>query len=325
MNLSFGRLAAFAVLSASSVCAFAQFDLFVCETTPGGNPNPSSWLGVKHYGFTGSGAAATVKSGLSSTQVSDPGGIVFAGNEVFIGNRHGNSSASSVSRYNFDYSTDALTSNGTITGNSLFGAHGLEFRPGTNELFVTNVGGPVSRFDVTGGGATANGTFFPGFSARDMFFSADGNFAYATSASNFVRRYDFTANSYTDVALANGSILHNGSWYGGSYYLASYGNGNILKVDIDGLGNLTSSVVANVVNAIAVVISPDGQEMFVAQHQNGTVQRLSLSGSNWVSSGAITVNTSGVGDLAIYNPVPEPATMAGLGALAAFVLRRKKR
>ncbi len=319
------RFLALSVLAIVAAPAFAQFDLFVAETRPGSHPNPNEWLGVKHYGFSSSGAAAVAKTGLAAGQLSDPAGLIFSGNELFVANRHANVSASSVSRFVFDQGADTLTANGTITGNSLFGAHGIDFRPGTSDVYVSNVNGPASSFSVTAGGFTNNGTLFPGLSMRDVFFSPDGNFAYATVPSNFVRRYAFATGTYTDIAITGASTLHNGSWHNGSFYLASFGNGNIHKINIDALGNLTTTIVANVPDGISVALSPDGQEMYVGRHFGGDIRRLLWDGSTWTDNGSIMVNGVGVGDIAIYSSVPEPFSLAVLAGFAAFTVRRKRR
>lgn len=321
------RLKSLALLSSvvlPAVC-LAQFQLVVAETRPGAVGNPNDWLGVKRYSFASNGAPAVELSGIAPSLLRDPGGLTWRNGELCVANRHGNGAPSSVSRFLYNAGTDSFDPNGTITGNSLFGSHGLEFRPGTNELYVSNVSGPVSGFDVSPGSATPIGTFLPGAS-RDVLFDPTGQFMYKLDgASGSLTKYRFSDGLVTTLPVTSASGLHYGVWQGGSYYAASYGNAFIHRIDFDSTGDIASSeVVAVVGQGISVAFSPDGQEMFVGRHTTGDIARFLWSGSNWAPAGSIVVNGIGVGDLQTI-PIPEPGVLAvftGLGL--ALVLRRRR-
>ena len=102
------------------------FLLFVTESPPGpGNQNPATWRGVQRHSLTGSGAEMIAGTSIDKDAVADPAGLAYSEtlSEVFVGNRHGNvaadGTAGSISRFRYDKGTQALTPNGTITGNGL--------------------------------------------------------------------------------------------------------------------------------------------------------------------------------------------------------------
>lgn len=310
-------LAAVSVVSASAM----SYQLLVAETAPGSN-GPAFWAGIQRYNIAGSGAAATAGNGIDKTLLNDPAGLAInSAGELFVGNRHGNGAASSVDRFNYNSGTDMWDANGDITGNSLFGAHGLNFSK-TGELFVTNVNGPISRFTFSGGVATANGTMGSGAS-RDIFFSDDGRWAYVTQGvSGSLLKYDLSnGNLVNTFGIAGAAGLHNGTMRNGSLYVAAFGSNSVHKILFDANGDVaSSSILVNPSGAISVDLSPDGQEMYVGSHTGNAVFRYLWNGSSWDANGSIDIG-HGVGDILV---VPEPATFAvlGLGLLAAR--RRRK-
>lgn len=303
--------------------AQAQFQMLVTETTAGA---VGPWMGVRRYNVAGTGGAATLGNGIASSAVSDPAGLAFDGNgELFVGNRHGNSAASSISRFVYNAGTDTYDANGTITGNSLFGVHGLNFSP-DGELFASNVNGPVSRFTFPGGTPTANGTMGSGPS-RDVFLSADGLWAYVTQGvTNQLLKYNVATGALVNsfgIAGANG--LHNGSWRGNQLFVAGFNSGTVSRIDFDANGDVSGNTNFSSAAPIALDFSPDGQEMFVASHTSGFITRYSASGSSWVESGTISTGVN-LGDLLIAgDPVPEPAAISVLALGGLALLRRRRR
>lgn len=313
---------AFAVLVGS---ATAQFQLLVTET-PSGSVGPGQWMGVRRYNVAGTGGAATLGNGIATANVSDPAGLAFsASGELFVANRHGNSAASSVSRFLYNSGTDTYTANGTITGNSLFGSHGLNFSA-TGELFASNVNGPVSRFTFPGGVPTPNGTIGSGPS-RDVFLSADGRWAYVTQGvSSQLLKYDLTTgNLVNSFNIGGASGLHNGSWLGNDLYVAGFNSSTISRIQFDANGDVMASSNFSSNAPIALDFSPDGQEMFVASHTGGMITRYGLVSNNWVQQGQITTGIH-LGDLIIAGePVPEPASMAAVAMGIGALLRRRRK
>ncbi|MBI1333422.1 MAG: PEP-CTERM sorting domain-containing protein [Armatimonadetes bacterium] len=304
----------------------SPFEILVTESFMGSNSNSNLWQGIQRYGFSGTGSSATSLTGISASQVSDPVGLFYNGGELFVGNRHGNSFASSISRFTFDAGTDSFTSNGTITGNGLFGVHGVWVRPGTNDLYAANVNSGLSIFSITSSSATANGTLLSG-PMRDVTFSADGANLYATQGVNgTLTRYNFATSSVTNYSISGASGLHFGAWLNDDLYVSDFGTGQVFDVKFDANGAVTgSSVVANVGGAIGVAFSPDQQEMFVSSHTGNKIDRFLYDSGNssWNYESTIATGTN-MGDIQVI-PVPEPASFAVLGIGALALMRRRKK
>lgn len=315
-------LAAIAMVAVS----FADYELYVSESPAGpGNQNPNTWGGVRRYNIDGAGVASAM-SGIAKTQVFDPQSMVFnASGELFISNRHGNTQASSVGRFIRDGSNNWV-SNGSVTGNSLFGVHGTTFNPITGEMFAGNVNGPISRFTDSGGTYTPNGTINSG-AVRDVIASTDGNFVYVSTLGSTLRRFNIALNSFIDYSIGT-TLVHELSWRNGDLYGASFSGGSagVYKFTVDGTGAITATTqVASVANAIGVAFSPDGNEMFVSQHASGdSIMRFSFNNGtqNWDPNGSIFVGTS-LGSVRTY-AVPEPATLFALAGLIPLLRRRRK-
>lgn len=308
----------------SAVCANAQFRLLVTET-PNGSVGSGSWKGIQSFNIANTGGAAVQGNGIASNQLNDPAGVVFSSTgELFVGNRHGNSGAASINRFTYNSGTDTYVANGTITGNGLQGVHNLGFSS-SGELFAANVSGGVSRFSFTGSTANANGTLGSG-TTRDAKISGDGQWAYVTEGvSSQILRYNVSTGALVDqFTVAGSSGLHYAAWNGDDLYVAGFGTGTVHKVTFNGNGSIAgSSVVANSSTAISVAFSPDQQEMFVAGHTSGFINRFLNDNGTWVANGSIQTGVN-MGSLAVA-PVPEPATMAILGFGALAVLRKRKK
>lgn len=322
------RITMIALCLASAGYAFSSpFEILVTETSFGSNPNPANWGGIQRYGFSGNGASATTLTGISAGSLSDPAGMFFNGTELFVGNRHGNGSPSSVSRFLYDSGTSTFSANGTITGNGMVGVHGLAMRPGTNELYASNVNNGLSAFTVTGGGATAMGMLLSG-AKRDVFFSADGANMYATEGINGnLVRYEFATSTVTTYAISGASGLHFGNWRGDHLFLGDYSGSKVYDITFDANGAVSgSTVAANLNAAIGVAFSPDNQEMFVSSHTGNSITRYTFNSgtSAWDMTGTINTDTN-MGDIQVIASVPEPASMAALGLGALALLRRRRK
>lgn len=308
---------------AATVAAQAQFQLLVAET-PAGSVGSGQWMGVRRYDVAGTGGSAVIGNGIAAGQLSDPAGLAMSSTgELFVGNRHGNSAASSMSRFLYNGGTDSYDSNGTVTGNSLFGTHGIVVS-NAGEIFATNVNGPISRFTYSGGLVTPNGTFGSG-PARDAFVSADNQWLYVTQGvSGNLLKYSIASGALVNTfGIAGAGGLHNGNWRGNELFIAGFTSGTVHRIAFDANGDVSgSSVVANTNGPISLAFSPDEQEMFVAGHQSGIIDRYQFGGGGWAHNGTIVTGVN-MGDILVA--VPEPATMAALGLGLAALIRRRRR
>ena len=311
--------------SAAAMANASPFELLVTESPSGTNSNTANWLGIERFSFTNTGSAATALAGIPASAVSDPVGLCFSNGELFVGNRHGNSNPSSVSRFLYNASTDSFTANGTITGNGLFGAHGTNMRPTTNDLYVANVNTGISIFTVSPSSASANGTIFGG-AIRDVLFSANGSNLYATQGvSGTIMRHDFSTNSDTNYSISGASGLHFGAWRGSHLFVSDISAGEVFDIGFDANGAITSSLgIAAVTAAGSVAFSPDNQEMFVSSHTGNFIKRFLFNSTtqNWDFQSQLNTATN-IGDLQIV-AVPEPSSVAILGVGVVALLRRRR-
>ncbi len=307
----------------ATVLAQANFQLLVTET-PAGSVGSGQWAGVRRYNVAGTGGTANLGNGIAAAMVSDPAGLALSPTgELFVGNRHGNAAASSMSRFNYNSGTDTYDPNGTVTGNALFGTHGIVFSA-AGELFATNVNGPVSRFTYSGGVVTPTG-FLGSGPSRDAFVSGDGQWLYVTQGvSGTLLKYSIATGAFVNsFGIAGAGGLHNGNWRGNELYIAGFTSGTVHRIVFDANGDVTtSSIVATASGPISLAFSPDEQEMFVAGHTSGIINRFSYTGSGWTNNGLINTGVN-MGDMLVV--VPEPASMAVVGLGVAALLRRRKR
>jgi hypothetical protein len=313
------------VLIAAAV-AHADYDLLVTQTPSGSNPPP--YFGVLRFNIDGAGNAAPLP-GIVAADVVDPAGLALSSTgELFVGNRNGNDvhpGGGSVSRFLYNAGTDSYIPNGSFAVGAT-GTHGLNFSPTTGELFTANVNGPVSRFIVTGGGATPNGSMNSG-PARDVLISADGTRAYVTQGVNGnVLVFDVASGTQiTTFAVPGAGALHFGSWRGSDLFLADYTSGSVYDMTFDGAGNpIGATFAANSPSAISVGFSPNGMEMFVPGHTSGLIGRFLNVGGVWTPNSVINTGVN-MGDIQIVevSAVPEPASFAALG-LGLLALKRRR-
>lgn len=314
---------AFLAFLAVGAASQAQFYLMAAESAPGSNP-PGSWRGVQRYSFTGNGAVAVAESGIAAGQVNDPYGLALStSGEFFVGNRHGNSGQSSVSRFVLDGSNNFLA-NGTITDASMSATHGVALRPGSGDLYAISAFTNMSVFSAPGFGfagsiAVAN--------QRDLVFNGSGSEFYSSQASGTLRQYNIAGGTSSFFNVTGASSIHQLAWRGNDLYAADFGSGQVFRITVDGSGSLVSSVsVASVAGAIGIAFSPDGNEMFVSGHTTGLISRFAydVNSQNWTQTGSIDMDSFG-GNLLVYaDPIPEPATMLVLAAGIGALCRRRR-
>ena len=76
---------------------------------------------------------------------------------------------------------------------------------------------------------------------RDVFFSADGRYLYATEGvSGTLQRYDFVTNSFNSYSISGASGLHNGNWRGNHLFISDFGTNNVWDLGFDANGTIVS-------------------------------------------------------------------------------------
>lgn len=306
-------------LAIVAVCAglnspAAPFELFVTQSPPGPqNTDPANWSGVLQFHLTASGGVLNPGAGIDKTNLDDPAGVAFRSStsEIFVGNRWGNSSPSSVSRFIYDPVKRRLAPNSTITGNGLFGVHQITFSPVTGEMFAANYGGGVSRFTFdTNGNALANGTIASG-TMRGVAVSPDGRRLYASSVSSVIRQFDLTTGAELAGVMVPSGVggLHFFQIQAGRLYVAAPSDNCVYRYLIGTNDDLTLvDAITNTLAAIAVTLSPDGQDMFVSGHKvSDLIYRFAHNPQNdsWTDLGTVDTGSSLGGILAIPSG-PQP-------------------
>jgi PEP-CTERM motif len=338
-----GLVLALTLTAAPRPAAAQSFTLWVTETPAGGTaPYNNQFLGgVRSYTFDGLGyGAGNYSAGplIAASGLDDPSDVLVAANgDLLISNRSFNTGPGSVARVSFS---------GDVPSAPVLALANIDTGP--HQSAVTASGGLVVS------SLNSGGKLYPGVSAPSSVSFASGtqrgtvafgNRLYTTNASNGVQVFDLGSGAPVggSFSVAGAGLLHYGTMFGGSLYLADIGaNGNgagggVFKVVLDAAGApVSSSRVASVDGAIAVSFSPIGDEMFVASHFGGTITGFAVSGgtvaaaSNLLIDGGTLASWNGAhvqyGGLAVTGVVPEPASWAlllgGIGFLAAVWMRR---
>lgn len=262
-----------------SPCAATQtFQVVVCETPPGSG----GFQPIERYLVAGTGGALTRISDIPPAVTNDPAALAFDNQyELFVSNRAAHSGNGSVSRFVFDTAFGVFTPNGTITGNGLVDCVQPAFDPVTGELFVTNWNSrQVSRFTFDANrNAVANGTLAMPDTSNQLGIAIRAlDQQLFVSSYTFVRRFARNPNgSYTflgNLTIPGASLIHFMAFRGDELYVAEYNAGRVHRFLFDGSGNPVANGFVAVPNAIGVAFSPDRNEMFVARHNIGGMQRL---------------------------------------------------
>jgi len=324
--------------SFTTLAAAVPFELLVTETPTGPVPtDPAQWGGVQRWTFTGTGAAAVAGTGIPAASLSDPAGLSYdnVSNTLFVGNRHANVANSSITAFEHD-PFGAFTNPVTSTGNSLYGVHQLALNPTQNELFAANVNSPVSRFTNTNGTLANNGIIPITQPTRGVAVSDSGDRLFISTASNIIRLWDLNTNTDDGTFTVTGasSLHYMRIRNGNELYAADFINGaagKVWRLAIDANDDLSIVGSFDVPGAIGLDFSPDGNEMYVAGHNNGNIYRF-LYNSNtnaWDANGLIDTPFVSLGDLIVIpsesRDIPEPASLGILALGAVGLLARRKR
>lgn len=306
------------------LCAGAgaqPFQIVATEAPPGSVPQ-NQWRAALRYSLTDSGSAATPLTTIPNGEVHDPIGVAFrTPTDLFIGNRHGNGVQSgTISRFQLTNNGATATFVNSYTQPGLIGVHEICFNPVTRELFAATVYDGIWRWTTdTMGNVTPNGSFARGRPFRGVCVEASGNYLYATAASGTVYRFringDGTMTELPSKALSGGSSLHFFSLgpTRNEIYVADYGANKVFRLRIEPDGSLTELPAVASARAIDCAFSPDGEEMFVAKHNIGGIDRFNYVAATDSWSYASTIPTASLGGFAAYVPAACPSDLTGEG------------
>lgn len=290
----------------------ASFEILITQS-PGGpqNADPANWLGVIQFNSAGDNSELTQDTGIISDAVSDPAGLGFraTAHEVFVGNRHGNTRNSSISRFLYDFSTRQLIPNGEVTGNGLFGVHQIAFNPVTSEMFAANVNGGVSRFTFDAqDNPVANGLIGNG-STRGVAVSPDGKRLFVTMGINStIRQFDLaTGTELPSINVPSGvGGLHYMKILKRVLYVAGFYDNRVYRYRLNSSNDLSLLDHLDVNDPLGLDFSPDGNEMFVTGHESSSLLyrfRWNPNSQSWNQSNTLDAGSS-LGDIIVISDHP---------------------
>lgn len=307
----YGFLVGLALTACLPPLGSAQAFYLVATITPPGSGSTSH--DVLRFAIAGSGGDAAPQPSILASLVNDPAHAVFRSRtELLVANRHGNSGMGSISRFTFSEDGSTYTPAGTITGNGLANVHGIDVNPITGELFAVciNLGGRLSRFTFQPDGtAVANGTVSTGLSVlRGLALRRTGTELVAISATEGLRRFELRADgglTLLQSLTANaGAGAHYGKFLREELYVGQTVANSVARYRYDENGAMYLYQTIPVSGGpIDVAFSEDEQEMFVAKHLTGNIDRFlyNVTTDSWTYVRTLTTNYMG-GIATTYSP-----------------------
>lgn len=320
-----------AVMLSAGLANAQPFQIVATQTPPFSIP-PDQWKSVTRWSLPGSTGVFSPLSSIPDGQVHDPIGVAFrTPTDLFVSNRAGNGfQAGTISRFTLSNGGATATKIDEFGQPGLVGPHEIAFNPLNRELFAATVSNGIWRWTINPQGVvTANGNFALGRAWRGVCIEPTGSYLYASAASGTV--YIFRLNSNGTVTelpsqnIPGASNLHFFSLgtVEGEIYVCDYGSNKVFRlVTNPTTGSFTVLQSINSTQSIDCAFSPDGNEMYVARHNSGGIDRFTFnSGSNsWTF--ASTEATPSMGCIAAYVPAICPADLTGEGFVedADFVI-----
>ncbi|MGH7245007.1 MAG: hypothetical protein ACREJD_16450 [Phycisphaerales bacterium] len=305
----------------TSSAALAQPFQIVGTIAPPFSIPESQWKNALRFSLTGSGSAATPISSIPNGQVHDPVGVAFrTPTDLFIGNRHGNSGQTTVSRFKLTNGGADATFVNEFSQPGMVGIHEIAFNPVTHELFCATLDNGIWRFTFDSlGQPVAHGSFALGRPWRGLCIEPTGNYLYASQATNQIIRFrinpDQSMTELTPYFVPGGNQIHffsQGPSQTQIYACDIFGNA-VFRLNVAPDGGLSLYQTIPCVNAIDCTFSPAGNEMYVARHISGNIDRFTYnSGADtWTFTNSIA--TDSMGCVAAYVPAACPADLTGEG------------
>ena len=284
--------------------ALAQpFQLIVTVTPPGSNTNPANWQPTRRIAVSGPGGTTSNLVSIPTTEVFDPAGVAFrAADDLFIGNRHGNSlGLGSISR--FHLSPDGVTATyvQNIAATGMVGVHELAYDPQRDDLYAACVNDGIFRFHFDSNGQpTLVQSFARGRPFRGIVVHPNGEYIYATAASNRIFVFQITGpNTVSELAsftVPGASNLHFFCIAPDArhVYVADISASRVFRFRLAESGTLSLDQTISAAAAVDLAFSPDYTEMFVGNHFSGGINRFrSTDQTAWSASGFISTPSMG--------------------------------
>ncbi|OQZ05783.1 MAG: hypothetical protein B6D36_08370 [Planctomycetes bacterium UTPLA1] len=210
-----------------------SYQLLVALLPPGAGTHQP----IKRFNVEGPGGAMTSLSDIPPELTDDPAGLAFrTSREMFVGNRHGNTGAGSVSRFTFDQQFNSFTQEPNITGNGLANCHQVSFDSVSGELFVADMFvGSVSRFIFDSlGHVIENSIFSPGCSGVGVVVSSDGQeLFFACYSSTEIKRFGRVGNGFAplgSIQVSGASRIHYLKFREGELYASDIDRGLTYRI-----------------------------------------------------------------------------------------------
>lgn len=307
----YGVLLGLALGICAARTAPAQAFYLIATVTPPGSGSSSH--DVLRYALSGTGADVVNLPSIPAAQVNDPSHAVFrTWSELLIANRHGNSGVGSISRFTISADGATVTPIGTITGNGLANVHQIDVNPLTGELFAVCIGfgGRISRFTfLPDGSAVPHGIVYTGQSGlRGLALRRTGSELVSISYNEGIQRYEILEDGsltlLQTLPYSSGNSPHYGKFLRDELYVAHLYANYVARYKYDVFDRLYLYQTIPVTGGpIDVAFSQDEQEMFVAKHLTGGIDRFAYNQATdtWTYTRSISSDYMG-GIATTYSP-----------------------
>lgn len=285
----------------------AVFQVVVTETPVGsGSAQP-----IERYLVSDTFGAMTRVSDIPASLTNDPSSVAFRSPlEMFVANRAGHTGNSSISTFTFDPSLLTFTPGPTITGNSVTDAHGLAFNPMDGELFQANWNtGIVSRFKFdAAGNALPNGTITMPDSQRLLGVAirpADQQlFVSSYQGVRRFRRNTDGSYAYLSTFAVGQGLVHYMKVRQDELYVCDIASSAVYRFRFDAAGVPVLKDSTSSLHVVDIAFSPDGREMFAANHFEGGIRRYRYTPAtdSWASFGDVLATPQLGGIATTYSP-----------------------